>query len=86
MPSVSVLPSVFPSLSSGLFLALGKDIGMPSAIILPSVVSKALDRQFFCRVPDEMHLANLLALGKSAISGSASLKHASLCFRLQPSP
>ena len=44
---------------------------MPSAIILPSVVSEALGKQFFCRVPDEMHSANILALGKSAIFGSA---------------
>jgi len=67
---VSVLPSVFPSLPSGLFSALGKDIGMPSAIILPSVVFEALGKQLFCRVPDGMHSANLLALGKSAVSGS----------------
>ena len=32
---------------------------MPSAIILPSVVSATLDKQFFCRV-----------LGKSAVSSS----------------
>ena len=47
---------------------------MPSAIILPSVVSEALGKQFFCRVPDGMHSANLLALGKSAVSGSARLR------------
>ena len=60
----------FLSLSSGLFSVLGKDIGMPSAIILPSVVFEALGKQLFCRVPDGMHSANLLALGKSAVSGS----------------
>ena len=52
------------------FSALGKDIGMPSAVILPSLVSKALDKQLFCRVPDGMHSANLLPLGKSTVSGS----------------
>ena len=60
----------FSSLPSVLFSALGKDIGMPSAIILPSVVSEALGKQLFCRVPDKMHSANLLALGKSVVSGS----------------
>jgi len=49
-----------PSLPSGLFSALGKDIGMPSAVILLSVVFEALGKQLFCRVPDEMHSANLL--------------------------
>ena len=44
MPSVSILPSVFPSLSSGLFSALGKDIGMPSAVVLPSIVSDVLGK------------------------------------------
>jgi len=48
----------FPSLPSGLFLALDKEFGMPSAIILPSVVSAALGKQLFYRVPDGMHLAN----------------------------
>ena len=60
----------FSSLPSVLFSALGKDIGMSSAVVLPSVVSDALGKQFFCRVPDEMHLANILALGKSPVSGS----------------
>ena len=43
---------------------------MPSAIILPSVVSAALGKQLFCRVPDGMHSANIFALGKSAVSGN----------------
>ena len=59
----------FPSLLSGLFSALGKDIGMPSAIILPSIVTEALGKQLFCRVSDGLHSANILALDKSAISG-----------------
>ena len=45
---------------------------MPSAIILPSVISEALGKQLFCRVSDGMYLANLLALGKSVVSGSQS--------------
>ena len=60
----------FPSLSSGLFSTLGKDIGMSSAVVLPSVVSDALGKQFFCRVPDGIHSAKLLALGKSVVSSS----------------
>ena len=60
----------FPSLSNGLFSALDKEFGMPSAIILPSVVSAALDKQLFCRVPDGMHSVNILALGKSPVSDS----------------
>ena len=60
----------FSSLPSGLFSALDKEFGMPSAIILPSVVSAALGKQLFCRVPDGMHSANILALGKSLVSGS----------------
>ena len=68
---VSLFCRVFcPSLSSVLFSALGKDIGIPSAVILPTVVSETLGKQFFCRVPDKMHSANLLALGKSVVSGS----------------
>jgi len=68
----------FPSLSSGLFSALGKKFGMPSAIILPSVVSTALSKQLFSRVPDGMHLGNILALGKSPVSGSAACTGASV--------
>ena len=60
----------FPNLPSGLFSALGKDIGMPSVVILSSVVSEALGKQLFCRVPDGTHSTNLLALDKSAVSGS----------------
>ena len=63
----------FPSLSNGLFSALDKEFGMPSAIILPSVVSAALDKQLFCRVPDGMHSVNILALGKSPVSGSVNV-------------
>ena len=63
----------FPSLPSDLFLALNKDIGMSSAIILLSVVFAALGKHLFCRVPNAMHLANVLALGKSHVSGSASI-------------
>ena len=40
----------FPSLPSGLFSALDKDIGMSSAVVLPSVVSDALGKQLFYRV------------------------------------
>jgi len=65
----------FPTLLSGLFSALGKEFGMPSAIILPSVVSTALDKQLFCRVPDGMHSANILALDKSPVSGSVNPKY-----------
>jgi len=36
----------FPSLLSGLFSALGKEFGMPSAIILPNVISAALGKCF----------------------------------------
>ena len=60
----------FSTLPSGLFSALGKEFGMPSAIILPSVVSAALGKQLFCRVLDGMHSTNILVLGKSIISGS----------------
>ena len=60
----------FPSLSSGLFSALGKEFGMPSVIILPNVISAALGKQLFCQVLDGMHSANVLTLGKSPISGS----------------
>ena len=60
----------FPSLLSGLFSALGKEFGMPSVIILPNVISAALGKQLFCRVPDEMHSVNILALDKSPVSGS----------------
>ena len=67
----------FSSLSSDLFSALGKEFGMPSAIILPSVVSAALDKQLFCRVPDGMHSANILALSKSPVSGSV---YPCMCF------
>ena len=53
---------------------------MPSAVILQSVVYEALDKQLFCRVPDGMHSANILALGKSAVSGSAhSFQNVHLC-------
>ena len=62
----------FPSLPSVLFSALGKDIGMPSAIILPSVVSEALGKQLFCRVPVEMHSVNILVLDKSPVFGSGA--------------
>ena len=72
MPCVSVLPSVFPNLPSGLFSALDKVFAMPSAIILPSVVSAALGKQLFCRVPDEMHSVNILALDKSPVPGSGA--------------
>ena len=75
MPSVSVLPSIFPTLPSGLFSALGKDIGMPSAVVLRSVVSYVLGKQLFCRMPNEMHAAKLLALGKSTLSGSETSLH-----------
>ena len=34
----------FPNLLSGLFSALGKEFGMPSAIILPSVVYAGLGK------------------------------------------
>ena len=61
----------FPSLPIGLFSALGKEFDIPSAIILPSVVSAALGKQFFCRAPDEIHSANIFALSKSVVSGSA---------------
>ena len=63
----------FPSLPSYLFSALGKKFGMSSAIILSSVVYAALGKHLFCRVPNAMHLANVLALGKSHVSGSASI-------------
>jgi len=43
---------------------------MPNAVVLSSVVSDALGKQFFCRVPDGMHSAKLLALSKSAVFGS----------------
>ena len=69
---VSLFCRVFFSLPSGFFSALGKEFGMPSAIILPSVVSAALGKQLFCRVPDRMHSANVLALGKSPVSSSGS--------------
>ena len=58
----------FPSLPIGLFSALGKEFDIPSAIILPSVVSAALGKQLFCRVPDEMHSVNILPLDKSPVS------------------
>ena len=61
----------FPSLPSGLFSALGKEFGMPSAIILPSVVSAALGKLLFCRVPGEIYSTNILAVGKSPVSGTA---------------
>ena len=62
----------FPSLPIGLFSALGKEFDIPSAIILPSVISAALGKQLFCRVPDEMHSVNILALDKSPVSGSGA--------------
>ena len=62
----------FPNLPSVLFSTLDKDIGIPSAIILPSVISETLGKQLFCQVSDKMHSVNLLALGKSAVSGSAA--------------
>jgi len=58
----------FSSLSSDLFSALGKEFGMPSAVILPSMVSAALGKQLFCRVSDGLHSANILALDKSVAS------------------
>jgi len=60
----------FPNLPSVLFSTLDKDIGIPSAIILPSVVSEVLGKNLFCRVPNGMYSANLLALGKSVVFGS----------------
>jgi len=59
----------FHSLPSGLFSANDKEFG------LPSVVYAALGKQLFCRVPDGMHSANILALGKSPVSGSVNPKY-----------
>ena len=42
-------------------------------LYLLSVVSEAVGKQFFCRVPDGMHSANLLALGKSPVSSSEGI-------------
>lgn len=41
-------------------------------VCLPSVVFAALSKELVCRVPEELHSANPLALGKSTDSGSAS--------------
>ena len=66
---VSLFCQVFlSSLPIGLFSALGKEFDIPSAIILPSVVSAALGKQLFCRVSDGLHSANILALDKSVAS------------------
>ena len=62
----------FPSLPIGLFSALGKEFDIPSAIILPSVVSAALGKRLFCRVPDKIHLTIILALEKSPVPGSGA--------------
>ena len=62
----------FPNLPSGLFSALDKEVGMPSAIILSSVVSVALGKQLFCRVSDRINSANILALDKFVVSGSGA--------------
>ena len=43
---------------------------LPSAIILPSVFFTALGKELLCRVPDIMHSANILALGKHPVFGS----------------
>ena len=68
---VSLFCQVFlSSLPIGLFSALGKEFDIPSAIILPSVVSAALGKQLFCRVPDEIHSVNILALDRCSGSGA----------------
>ena len=41
-----------------------------SAFILPSVFFTALDKGLVCRVPEEMHSANIKTLGKQSVSGS----------------
>ena len=53
----------FPSLPSDLFSAFGKEFSMPSAIILPSVISTVLGKQLFCRVSNKIHSVNIPVSG-----------------------
>ena len=39
----------------------------------PSVFRIALGKEFVCRVPEGMHLANIKTLGKFEVSGSVSV-------------
>ena len=59
-------------MSSGLFSALDKEVGMPSAIILSSVVSATFGKQLLYRVSDKIHSTNILALDKFVVSGSGA--------------
>ena len=43
---------------------------LPSVIILPSVFRTALGKELVCRVPEGLHSANPLTLGKLNVSGS----------------
>ena len=45
---------------------------LPSAFILLSVFFAGLGKRLVCRVPEEMHSANIKTLGKEPVSGSES--------------
>ena len=51
--------------------ALDKQASLPSAFILLSIFYEALGKEFISRVPERMHSANYLALGKEPVSNSA---------------
>ena len=56
------------------FFSTRQRVCLSSAIILPSVFFTALNKELVCRIPDIMHLTNIFALGKYAVSGSVGNK------------